>query len=143
MKVVKKGDTVKVEYVGSLEDGTVFDSSEMHKAPLEFVVGEGKIIKGFEKVVIGMKIGDEKEIKVPPKEGYGQHNPELVREMPKECFPEDQVIQIGMIFMINLQDGRQIPVKISAVTDNTITVDANHPLAGKTLLFKIKIIEIG
>lgn len=142
MKVVRKGDTVKVEYVGSLEDGTVFDSSEKQKAPLEFVVGEGKIIKGFEEVVIGMKVGDEKEIKLPPKDGYGQHNPELVREMPKKCFPEDQVIQIGMIFMVNLQDGRQIQVKISAVTDETITVDANHPLAGKTLLFKIKLIEI-
>ena len=142
MKVVRKGDTVKVEYVGSLEDGTVFDSSEKQKAPLEFVVGEGKIIKGFEEVVIGMKVGDEKEIKLPPKDGYGKHNPELVREMPKKCFPEDQVIQIGMIFMVNLQDGRQIQVKISAVTDETITVDANHPLAGKTLLFKIKLIEI-
>jgi len=142
MDSVKKGDKVKVEYVGTLEDGTVFDSSEIQKAPLEFVVGDGQLIKGFEQAIIGMKIGDEKEIKIPPEKAYGPHRPELVKEMPKDCFPQDQEIQIGMIFMIALQDGRQIPVKISEVSEETVTIDVNHPLAGKTLIFKVKVINI-
>ena len=142
MKVVKKGDTVKVNYTGTLEDGTIFDSSDNHGAPLEFVVGEGQIIKGFDDAVVGMKIGEEKEIKIPPEEAYGPHHAELVKEMPRDCFPPDQDIQEGMMFMVSLQDGRQIPVKISAVSTESITVDANHPLAGKTLSFKINLIEI-
>ena len=89
-----------------------------------------------------MKIGDEKEIKVNPGEGYGEHNPELVKEMPRSCFQQDQEIQIGSIFMVCLQDGRQIPVKIVKMDDENITIDANHILAGKPLIFKIKLIEI-
>ena len=142
MEIAKKGDKVKVEYVGSLEDGTVFDSSEMHDAPLEFVVGAGQLIKGFDDAVIGMKIGEEKEIRLPPDEAYGAHNPEFVKDMPRGCFPQDQDIQPGMMFMVALQDGRQIPVRISKVSDENITVDLNPPLAGKTLVFKIKLLEI-
>lgn len=142
MEIAKKGDKVKVEYVGSLEDGTVFDSSEMHNEPLEFVVGTGQLIKGFDDAVVGMKIGEEKEIRLPPEEAYGAHNPEFVKDMPRECFPQDQDIQPGMMFMVALQDGRQIPVRISQVSEETITVDLNPPLAGKTLVFKIKLLEI-
>jgi len=142
LEVAKKGDKVKVEYVGSLDDGTVFDSSKMHDAPLEFIVGAGQIIKGFDDAVVGMKIGEEKEIILPPDEAYGPHNPEFVKDMPKDCFPQDQDIQPGMMFMIALQNGRQIPVRISKVSDDTVTVDLNPPLAGKTLIFKIKLLEI-
>ncbi len=142
MEIAKKGDKVKVEYVGSLEDGTIFDSSEMHNEPLEFVVGAGQLIKGFDDAVVGMKIGEEKEIRLPPDEAYGAHNPEFVKDMPRGCFPQDQDIQPGMMFMVALQDGRQIPVRISQVSDDTITVDLNPPLAGKTLVFKIKLLEI-
>ena len=142
MDIVKKGDKVKVEYVGSLEDGTVFDSSDMHKAPLEFVVGAGQLIKGFDEAVVGMKVGEEKEVKILPEDAYGLHHPELVKEMPRELFPADQDIQPGMLFMVALQNGRQIPVQISKVSDDEITVDLNSPLAGKTLTFKIKIIDI-
>ena len=142
MIVVKKGDKVRVEYVGTLEDGTVFDSSEKHGEPLEFEAGVGQLIKGFDDAVLGMKKGEEKEVKIAPKDAYGEHNPELVKEMPRGLFPQNQDIKAGMVFMMGLQDGRQIPVKISQVSNDTITVDLNPLLAGKTLIFKIKIVAI-
>jgi FKBP-type peptidyl-prolyl cis-trans isomerase 2 len=142
MTKVKKGDKVQVEYVGTLEDGTVFDSSEKHGSPLEFEAGGGELIKGFDDAVVGMAQGEEKEITIPPTGGYGKHNPELVKELPRDCFPKDQDIQPGMMFMMGLQDGRQIPVRIAKVSDGTITVDLNPPLAGKTLIFKIKLLAI-
>ena len=142
MQIVEKGNKIKVEYVGKLEDGTVFDSSEKHDQPLEFVVGEEQLIRGFDNAVIGMKIGEEKEIKIPPEEAYGPHNPDFVREMPKDMFPKDQEIKPGMIFMVDIKDGRQIPVKVTKVSDEDVTIDLNPPLAGKTLVFKIKVLEI-
>ena len=142
MSVVKKGDKVKIEYVGSLEDGTVFDSSDKHEAPLEFKVGAGQLIKGFDDAVLGMKKGEEKKITLKPNDAYGELNPELIKELPKNCFPADQDIQPGMMFMMGLQDGRKIQVRISKVSEDTVTVDLNPPLAGKTLIFKIKIIDI-
>jgi len=142
MATVKNGDKVKVEYTGKLEDGTIFDSSEKQGAPLEFTVGQGQLIKGFEQAVVGMQIGEEKQITLAPEEAYGEYNPELVREMPKENFPTEEEIQPGMMFLMNLPDGRQIPVRITAVTEETITLDLNSPLAGKTLIFIIKVIEV-
>ena len=142
LDVVKKGNKVKVEYVGSLEDGTVFDSSEMHNQPLEFIVGAGQLLKGFDDAVVGMKIGEEKEIRLPPDDAYGPHNPEFVKDMPRDCFPENQEIQPGMKYMVALQNGRQIPVCISKVSEDAVTVDLNPPLAGKTLVFKIKLLQI-
>ena len=142
LDVVKKGNKVKVEYVGSLEDGTVFDSSQIHNEPLEFTVGAGQILKGFDDAVVGMKIGEEKEIQLFPNDAYGKHNPKFVKDMPRNCFPKDQDIQPGMMFMISMQNGRQIPVRISKVSDDTVTVDLNSPLAGKTLFFKIKLLDI-
>ncbi len=142
MSIVKKGNKIKVEYEGRLEDGTVFDSSDKHEMPLEFTVGAGQIIKGFEEAVVGMEIGQEKEITIQPNEAYGRHNPELVKEMPKDCFPEDQEVSVGMIFMMDLENGKQIPIRISKVSEDTVTIDLNPPLAGKTLIFKIKIVEI-
>ena len=142
METVQEGDTITVEYEGRLEDGTVFDSSEKHEEPLQFTVGEGKIIKGFDQAVVGMKVGEEKEITIPPEQGYGQHNPELVRDLPRNVFPEDQEVQQGMVFMMSLPDGRQVPVRISEVAEETVKVDLNSPLAGKTLKFTIKIVSI-
>ena len=142
MAIVKKGNKVKVEYVGTLEDGTVFDSTEKLGAPLEFEAGAGQLIKGFDDAVLGMEEGEEKEIKLLPKDAYGEHNPELTKEIPKDCFPQDQDIKPGMVFMMGLQDGRQIPVRISKVSNDAITVDLNPPLAGKTLIFKIKVVDI-
>ena len=142
MVAAKKGDKVKVEYVGKLEDGTVIDSSEQHEAPLEFTVGAGELIQGFDDGVIGMEVGQEKEVEIDPNSGYGAHNPELVKELPKDCFQSDQEIKPGMMFLLNLPDGRQLPAKISEVTEEAVTVDLNPPLAGKKLIFWIKLIEI-
>ena len=139
---VKKGDKIKVEYTGTLDDGTVFDSSKNHDAPLEFVVGAGQLIKGFDDAVLGMKVGDEKEISLAPEEAYGQHNPEFVKDMPRNLFPKEQEIKPGMVFMVDLQDGRKVQVRVSKVSENNVTIDLNPPLAGKTLKFKIKILKI-
>ncbi|MEF8847687.1 MAG: peptidylprolyl isomerase [Candidatus Thermoplasmatota archaeon] len=142
MKEVNEGDKVKVEYVGKLEDGTVFDSSENHEEPLEFTVGSGRVIKGFEDAVVGMNVGEEKEVTVSPEQGYGTHKDELVKEMPREAFSAEGDIKEGMVFRMKLQDGRQIPVKISDVSENTVTIDLNPPLAGKKLFFTIKVLDI-
>ncbi|MEA3457281.1 MAG: peptidylprolyl isomerase [Candidatus Thermoplasmatota archaeon] len=142
MTAVEKGNTIKVEYTGRLEDGTVFDTSDNREEPLKFTVGEQKLIKGFDDAVVGMKEGEEKEVTIPPEEAYGQHNTELIRELPRSAFPEDQDVQPGMMFMMTLQDGREIPVRIAKVSDGQVTVDLNSPLAGKTLIFTIKIVEI-
>ncbi len=142
MSVVKKGDTVKVEYIGKLEDGTVIDSSDQHDKPLEFTAGEGQLIKGFDDAVMGMEEGEEKEVTITPDEGYGDHNPELVRDMPRNIFPEDQKLEKNMVYILNLPDGRKIPVRISDFSEESVTVDLNPPLAGKTLIFKIKLLEI-
>ncbi len=99
MTVVKKGDKVKVEYVGSLEDRTIFDSSAQHEEPLEFTAGTGQLIKGFDDAVLGMNIGEEKQITIEPQDGYGEHNPELIKELPRNCFPADQEIKPGMVFL--------------------------------------------
>ena len=140
--VVKKGDKIKVEYTGSLEDGTVFDSSEKQGKPLEFEVGSGQIIKGFDESLIGMEKGQEKEIKIEPADAYGQHNPQLIKKLPKDKFPTDKEIKPNMMLVLGTPDGRQIPTKVMDVTDSEITLDLNHPLAGKTLTFKIKVVEI-
>ena len=142
MKVVEKGNKITVEYVGTLEDGTVFDSTEIQKAPFEFVVGEGQVIKGFEENVLGMKEGEEKEISIPPNDAYGPYHEELVKDLPKESFPKDQELEPGMVFVLNLKDGRQIPVRVAKISNGSVTVDINHPLAGKKLNFKIKILTI-
>ena len=137
---IKNGDKVKVEYEGSFDDGTVFDSSEKCGEPLEFEVGAGQIIPGFEDAVVGMEKGDEKEIKLPPEDAYGDPNPQLIQKIPKEQLP-DQVME-GMVWVMGLPNGVQIPVKVVEVTESEVTIDLNHPLAGKTLNFKIKIVDV-
>ncbi|MBD3354976.1 peptidylprolyl isomerase [Candidatus Woesearchaeota archaeon] len=139
---VKKGDKIKVEYTGKLENGQVFDTSE-GKQPLEFEVGAGKIIKGFDNAVIGMKKGEEKEITLKPEEAYGDPNPKLLQKIPREKLPEGKEPKQGMMLAMKTPDGRQVPVKIKEVSDKDITIDLNHPLAGKTLNFKIKVVDIG
>lgn len=138
---VKKGDKIKVEYTGSLEDGTVFDSSEKHGQPLEFEVGAGQLIKGFDEGVIGMEKGEEKEIKIEPAQAYGERNEQLMQKVPKDKIPTDKELKPGMMLMLKAPDGRQMPAAIAEVTDTEVTIDMNHPLAGKTLNFKIKVVE--
>lgn len=141
---IKKGDKIKVEYTGTLDDGTVFDSSKHgdHSHPLEFEVGEGKVIKGFDDAVIGMEKGEEKEFKLKPSEAYGEPNPQAVQKIPRDQLPKDQEPKEGMMLALKAPTGQQFPAKIMEVTDKEVTLDLNHPLAGKNLTFKIKIIEI-
>lgn len=139
---VKKGDKIKVEYKGTLDDGTVFDASENHGHPLEFEVGSGQIIKGFDDAVIGMEEGEEKEIKLEPKDAYGENNPELIRKFPRNQLPPEPEPQPGMMLAVSLPNGSQVPAKIIEVSDSEVTIDLNHPLVGKTLNFKIKVVAI-
>jgi FKBP-type peptidyl-prolyl cis-trans isomerase 2 len=139
---LKKGDKVKVEYTGKLDDGTVFDSSEKHGKPLEFEIGTGMIIPGFEKAVVEMKAGQEKEIKLKPEEGYGVPNPQLVKKIPREQLPKEQEPKEGMMLVLTLPNGHQVPSKIIKVDDKEVTLDLNHPLAGKNLNFKLKLVSV-
>ncbi|MDP7323835.1 MAG: peptidylprolyl isomerase [Candidatus Woesearchaeota archaeon] len=138
---IKAGDKIKVDYTGTLEDGKVFDTSE-GKQPLEFEVGSGQLIKGFDSAVIGMEKGQEKEIKLEPKDAYGEHNPDLQKSIPRDKLPINQEPKPGMMIAIGTPDGQQIPSKIIKVEEKEITLDLNHPLAGKTLTFKIKVVDI-
>lgn len=142
--VAKKGDKVKVDYTGKLEDGQIFDTSKHgeHSHPIEFEVGEGKVIKGFDEAVVGMEVGDEKTITIKPEEAYGQHNPKLLKKVPKEKLPKEQEPKVGMMLFLGTPDGKKFPAKITEVTDNEVTIDLNHPLAGKVLKFEIKLVEI-
>ncbi len=141
--MAKDGDTVKVHYTGTFDDGAVFDSSENHGTPLEFKVGAQQVIKGFENAVRGMKKGQEKTIKITPEEGYGHPKPELVQKVPRDQLPTDPKPKEGMMLAVKLPNGYQMPARISEVTDKEVTIDLNHPLAGKTLNFKIKLVEEG
>jgi peptidylprolyl isomerase len=138
----KIGNKVKVEYVGKLDDGSVFDSSEDHGKPLEFEVGSGHVIKGFDDAIVGMNEGDEKEFTIQPAEAYGQHDPTLVQNVPREVFPQEADLTAGLLFEAGLPTGEKVPAMITAVDEGIVTVDLNHPLAGKTLNFRIKLKEI-
>jgi peptidylprolyl isomerase len=137
---VKEKDKVFVEYEGKLDSGEVFDSSALHGGkPLEFIAGIGRMISGFDKAVIGMEKGDEKEISLKPEEAYGEPNPAYVQKVPKGKFPEE--IKEGMQIGIQTPNG-QIPVVIKKIEENSVELDMNHPLAGKTLNFKIKLVDV-
>lgn len=141
---VKKGDKVSVEYEGKFETGEVFDSSSHgdHSHPLEFQVGSGQVIKGFDDAVTGMNLNQEKEIKIAPEEAYGVQDPNLMREVPRNVLPQDQKPQEDMTLVMKTKDGQQLQARIAKVTKDTVTLDMNHPLAGKTLIFKIKLVKI-
>ena len=137
---VEKGNVIKVDYEGGFEDGEVFDASEKHGEPLEFKAGEGMVVPGFDNAVIGMEVGEEREFTLQPEDAYGQPNPAAIQKVPKDKFPME--IEAGMMIGIPLPSGQQIPAKIMEVTDKEVSVDMNHPMAGKVLIFKIKIVEI-
>lgn len=142
MSTVKEGDTVKVHYTGKLNDGTVFDSSE-DREPLEFTMGEGQLIPGFEKAVEGLKEGDSTTVEIPTDEAYGERREDLELEVAKSELPDNVEPQVGMqLQMQQQQSGQAIPVQITKVEDDKVTLDANHPLAGKDLTFDIELIEI-
>lgn len=141
MQTVKKGDKIKVHYHGRLENGETFDSSE-GRAPLEFEVGSGHVIKGFDDGVTGMAVGDSKTIHIPFMEAYGPSNPDMVIEMPKSSVPEDMQIEVGMPLVLSDRQGEQFQVVVTEIKDDSIILDANHPLAGKDLIFDLELVEI-
>lgn len=143
-KTVKNGDNVKIDYEGTFDSGEVFDTSMHgdHSHPIEFKVGEGEVIAGFDKAVVGMKVGDEKKFRIESKEAYGEHRVELIREIPRENLPQDQEPKVGMMLVMGTPDGRQFPAKIVKVDQKSVSLDLNHPLAGKSLNFKIKVVSI-
>lgn len=142
MSEVKKGDKVKVHYTGRLTDGTVFDSSE-GRTPLEFEVGAGMMIAGFDSAVFGMKVGDKKTAEIPAKEAYGERNKEMMIDVPVKELPEGMKPEAGMPLTMQQQDGTPVPVTITEVKGDVVVIDANHELAGKDLIFDIEMVEIG
>lgn len=142
MTEIRKGNKIKIEYTGTLDDGSVFDSTENHGNPLEFTVGEGLLLSGVESGVLGMRRGEEKEIVVPPTEGYGEYHNDLVKELPRACFPKDRILEVGTTYKMTLQNGHQYQVRITKIVDDLVTIDLNPPLAGKTLHFRVKVLDI-
>ncbi|GAV31717.1 FKBP-type peptidyl-prolyl cis-trans isomerases 2 [Coriobacteriaceae bacterium EMTCatB1] len=138
----RSGDTVTVHYRGTLEDGTVFDSSE-GRAPLLFTLGEGDVIPGFEAAVIGLEVGEKAVTTIPPEEAYGPRYEEAVQEVPIDLFGE-AAPEIGDVVSVIADDGTQLAATVSAISDDlmTVTLDFNHPLAGRTLTFEIELVEI-
>lgn len=141
---VEQGDKVKVLYEGTFDDGTVFDSSEKHGGePLEFVCGTGQVIPGFDNAILGMEKGEEKTVRLEPCDAYGDPDPSMIKAFPKDKFETDEKLEEGMLLLMNLPNGQQISAKIVKCTDDMITFDLNHPMAGKTLNFKLKVVDYG
>lgn len=141
MSQAKSGDTVKIHYTGTLEDGSQFDSSQ-GRDPLEFQVGSGQVIPGFDKAVEGMAVGENKQVTIPPEEAYGDHNAQMVQDVPKSALPDDLEPEVGMALSARGQDGQEMRLTVTEVKDDAITVDGNHPLAGKPLNFDIELVSI-
>ena len=141
MQQVKKGDTIKVHYHGKLVDGTTFDSSE-GREPLEFEVGSGMVIPGFDDGVTGMVVGDKKTVTIPAEEAYGPKQEDMIMEFPKERFPAEMVPEVGMQLNMNNGQGQSFPVVIVEVQESVVILDANHPLAGQELIFDLELVEI-
>jgi peptidylprolyl isomerase len=141
MQQVKAGDTVRVHYHGRLTDGTTFDSSE-GREPLEFQVGSGMVIKGFDDGVMGMSVGQKKTIEIPVEEAYGPKDPQAIIEFPAANFPPGMTPEVGMQLAMTNQHGHQIPVTIVEVRPDVVVLDANHQLAGEDLVFDLELVEI-
>lgn len=141
MVQAKPGDTVKIHYTGRLDDGTVFDSSA-NREPLEFTINSGQVIPGFDQAVVGMSIGDSKTETIPMDQAYGPHREEMVLEVSKEQLPPELNPEVGQQLQIQQPNGQSVPVFIADVTDSTVILDANHPLAGEDLIFDIQLVEI-
>ena len=141
MSEAKKDNVVKVYYTGKLDSGQVFDTSK-EREPLEFKIGEGKLIPSFENGVIGMKLQESKTIKIPFAEAYGEKKPELMIEVQKQQLPENLTAKVGMELVSKSQDGQEQIVTIAEVKEESVVVDANHPLAGEDLTFEVELVNI-
>jgi peptidylprolyl isomerase len=142
LATAQQGDTVHVHYTGRLDDGTVFDSSQ-GREPVLFVLGKGEVIPGFEKAVEGLAIGEQTTVKIPPEEAYGPRSDELVLNVSHDVFPDDVTPAIGQRFEMSSTDGGRTPVVVTEVSDDSVQIDANHPLAGQHLNFELELMKIG
>lgn len=138
---VKSGDVIRVHYTGKLLDGSQFDSS-VGKAPLEFTVGAGQMIAGFDAGVVGMTIGEKKTIQIDPEHGYGHKDPNALVEFPSSNVPEGMKVEVGMKLNLQNQYGQPVPVVVTEVREDVIIMDANHFLAGQDLVFEVELVEI-
>jgi FKBP-type peptidyl-prolyl cis-trans isomerase 2 len=141
MQQAKDGDKVKVHYHGKLRNGETFDSSE-NREPLEFTVGSGQVIKGFDDGVRGMQVGEKKTVEIPVEDAYGAKNKEMLIEFPMNQFPPEMKPEVGMQLMMNNGEGQQFPVTIAEVKEDSVVLDANHPLAGQDLIFDIELMDL-
>jgi len=141
MAQAKAGDRVKINFTGKLEDGSVFANSA-DSEPLEFKLGEGKIIPSIENAVEGMNVGESKTVKVPPEQAYGQRHDEFVEEVGRDKFPKDVEPQVGQQFEVPQQEGQPMVIRVVDVSEQTVTLDGNHPLAGRDLTFELELLEI-
>lgn len=141
MQQVQNGDKVKVHYHGKLRSGETFDSSE-GREPLEFTVGGGQVIPGFDQGVMGMQVGDKRTVEIDVTNAYGEKSQEMIIEFPKNQFPPDMNPEVGMQLMMNNGQGQQFPVTVTEVKEESVVLDANHPLAGQDLIFDIELVEI-
>jgi peptidylprolyl isomerase len=141
MSAAKSGDTVRIHYTGTLADGSTFDSSA-GRDPLEFTLGSGQVVPGFDKAVDGMNVGEEKTVSIPPEDAYGEHIANNVQAFPRDKFPDNIPLEIGTQLQMSMPNGQPIMVTIAEVGEDEVKLDANHPLAGKELTFKIELVEI-
>lgn len=141
MSQAEQGDTVKVEYTGKLEDGTVFDSSR-DREPLEFTIGDSEVIPGFEEAVVGMSPGDSLDATLEPEQGYGQRRDDLVFTVDRDRIPDDLELEVGDDLEVRGEGGQTFPARVEELSDSSVTLDANHPLAGRTLEFQIELVDI-
>ncbi|MFD0975644.1 FKBP-type peptidyl-prolyl cis-trans isomerase [Salinimicrobium gaetbulicola] len=141
MSQVKQNDTVRVHYTGKLTDGQIFDSS-LEREPIEFTMGQGQLIPGFEKGLLDMKVNEKKTINIPAEEAYGEPRPELIQEVEKSQLPEEIKPEPGMGLVSKSPDGHEMNLVVTEVKEDTIVVDGNHPLAGKDLVFDLEVVEI-
>lgn len=141
MSEVKAGDTVSIHYTGTLADGSVFDSSD-GREPLQFTVGSGQIISGLDKALPGMTVGDNKTVQVPADEAYGQKDPRAMQPVPRDQFPPDIPLEVGVQLQVQTPNGQVMSVTIVEVGEEAVVLDANHPLAGKDLTFAIQLVSI-
>ncbi len=139
---IKDGDNVKVHYRGTLDDGSEFDCSH-GREPLAFVMGQGQLIKGFEKALFGLEVGDKVTTHILAAEAYGEHDPDQVLPMQKELFPEDMELVLGMELQLQTETGMLVNAVVKEITDSHVILDVNHPLAGQNLNFEIEVVEIG
>lgn len=142
MSQAKTGDTVKIHYTGTLDDGTQFDSSA-GRDPLEFEIGGGQVIPGFDKAVEGMAVGDNKNVRIEATDAYGERHEQLIQQVPRSALPDDLTPEEGMALQSQAPDGQVMMLMVTAVGEEEITVDANHPLAGQALSFEIELVSIG